>query len=172
MNCTSPLGKFWASAVFGVMVIDCSSRGVLVPYSMASTMAKKSKKNGRRELEKGHKATSLQRQKAPEPRHSTASVLNDKGPDAKPERDRLQGWSAIAKFLGQTPAVAQRWQESGMPVVRSGRHVYALPEELTRWVGTEAGKSKPVHIAMDEENLLADLKEGLAYVRRGKGGKK
>jgi len=59
-----------------------------------------------------------------------------------------------------------------MPVVRSGRHVYALPEELTRWVGTEAGKSKPVHLAMDEENLLADLKEGLAYVRRGKGAKK
>src|SRR5438552_1827581 len=154
------------------MMINRSSRGVLVPHSMASTMVKKSKKNGRRELEKGNKATSLQRQKAPEPRHSTASVLNDKGPDAKPERDRLQGWSAIAKFLGQTPAVAQRWQESGMPVVRSGRHVYALPEELTRWVGTEAGKSKPVHIAMDEENLLADLKEGLAYVRRGKGGKK
>ena len=41
----------------------------------------------------------------------------------------------------------------------------AAPEELTRWVGTDAGKSKPVHIAR-EENLLADLKEGLAYVRR------
>jgi len=25
---------------------------------------------------------------------------------------------------------------------------------------------------MENENLLADLKEGLAYVRRGKGGKK
>ena len=58
-------------------------------------------------------------------------------------------------------------------MVRSGRRVYALPDELTRWVGTEAGKSKPVHIAMDQENLLADLKEGLAYVRRrGKGGQK
>jgi len=89
------------------------------------------------------------------------------------ESGRLEGWNAIAKYLGQTPAVAQRWQESGMPVVRSGRRVYALPDELTRWVGTEAGKSKPVHIAMDQENLLADLKEGLAYVRRrGKGGQK
>jgi hypothetical protein len=93
-------------------------------------------------------------------------------PIAKPESDRLEGWSAIAKFLGQTPAVAQRWQASGMPVERSGRHVYASPEELTQWVGTEAGKNKPVHIAMEQENLLADLKEGLAYVRRrGKGGK-
>ena len=91
---------------------------------------------------------------------------------SKHESGRLEGWNAIAKFLGQTPAVAQRWQESGIPVERSGRHVYASPEELTQWVGTEAGKSKPVHIAIDQENLLADLKEGLAYVRRGKGEKK
>ena len=60
-----------------------------------------------------------------------------------------------------------------MPLVRSGRRVSASPQELTQWVGTEAGKSKPVHIAMNQENLLADLKEGLAYVRRrGKGGNK
>lgn len=90
----------------------------------------------------------------------------------KPESGRLEGWNAIAKFLGQTPAVAQRWHESGMPVERSGRLVSASPQELTQWVGTEAGKGKPVHITMDDENLLADLKEGLAYVRRGKGGKK
>jgi hypothetical protein len=86
---------------------------------------------------------------------------------------RLEGWNAIAKFLGQTATVAQRWQGSGMPVEHSGRHVYASPEQLTQWVGTEAGKTKPVHIAMGQENLLADLKEGLAYVRRReKGGKK
>jgi hypothetical protein len=89
-------------------------------------------------------------------------------PEPKPNSDSgvLQGWNAIAKFLGQTPAVAQRWHESGMPVEKSGRRVSASPDELTRWVGTEAGKSKPVHIAMQQENLLADLKEGLAYVRR------
>jgi hypothetical protein len=93
-------------------------------------------------------------------------------PKSKAEPARLEGWKAIAQFLGQTPGVAQRWQESGMPVARSGRHVSASPEELIQWVGTEAGKSKPVHIAMNQENLLADLKEGLAYVRRrGKGGK-
>lgn len=57
-------------------------------------------------------------------------------------------------------------------MARSGRHVYALPAELTEWVGTDSGKSRPVHIAMNQENLLADLKEGLAYVRRrAKGGK-
>jgi hypothetical protein len=94
-------------------------------------------------------------------------------PKSKVESGRLEGWKAIAQFLGQTPAVAQRWQESGMPVARSGRHVYASAEELTQWVGTDSGKSKPVYIAMNQENLLAGLKEGLAYVRRrGKGGKK
>jgi hypothetical protein len=88
----------------------------------------------------------------------------------KSEPGRLEGWEAIARFLGQTSAVAQRWHHSGMPVVRCGRHVYAWAEELTQWVGTEAGKSKPVHIAMTHEDLLADLKEGLAYVRRGSKG--
>jgi hypothetical protein len=83
----------------------------------------------------------------------------------KKTSQRLKGWTAIAKFLGQTPAVAQRWHNEGMPVTKEGRLIYASPEELTRWVGTESGKRKPVHIASDNENLTADLKEGLSYVR-------
>jgi hypothetical protein len=78
---------------------------------------------------------------------------------------RLKGWTAIAEFLGQTPAVAQRWHREGMPVMKEGRLVYADPGELTRWIGTEPGKRKPVHIASGDENLAADLKEGLSYVR-------
>jgi len=106
----------------------------------------------------------------PKPKSKPKSKAN---PNPRPESGRLVGWKAIAQYLGQTPPVAQRWQESGMPVVRSGRRVYASAEELTRWVGTEAGKTRPVHIAMDQENLLADLKEGLAYVRRrGTSGQK
>lgn len=77
----------------------------------------------------------------------------------------LKGWAAIAEFLGQTPAVAQRWHNEGMPVAKHGRFLYANPEELTRWVGTESGKRKPVHIASEDENLAADLKEGLSYIR-------
>ena len=80
----------------------------------------------------------------------------------------LVGWAAIAKFLGQTPAVAQRWHESGMPVQHNGKRVSAVPKELTRWVGTESGKAKPIHISDEQENLLADLKEGLAFVRKTK----
>jgi hypothetical protein len=78
----------------------------------------------------------------------------------------LKGWGKIAEFLGQTVSVAQRWQKSGMPVTREGRSVYASPEELTAWVGTERGKKEPVHIASEGEDLLADLKQGLSFVRR------
>ena len=83
----------------------------------------------------------------------------------------MKGWGAIAEFLGQTRAVAQRWQKSGMPVTREGRFVYASPEELTTWVGTEHGQSEPVHIASEGEDLVADLKQGLSYVRQQKGRK-
>ena len=78
----------------------------------------------------------------------------------------LKGWAEIAKFLGQSVAVAQRWQKSGMPVTRDGRFVSAFPEELTNWVGTERGKSEPIHIASEGEDLAADLKRGLSYVRQ------
>ena len=78
----------------------------------------------------------------------------------------MKGWGKIAEFLGQTVSVAQRWQKSGMPVTREGRFVYASAEDLTAWVGTESGKNEPVHIASDGEDLVADLKQGLSYVRQ------
>ncbi len=78
----------------------------------------------------------------------------------------LEGWNAIATFLGQTVSVAQRWHKTGMRVVREGKHVHATPEELTKWVGTQMGKSEPVHIASEDEDLTADLKMGLSYIRK------
>jgi hypothetical protein len=89
---------------------------------------------------------------------------------AQSKTEVLKGWTAIAEFLGQTPAVAQRWHNEGMPVTKDGRFVYAKPEELTQWVGTESGNRKPVHIASEEENLTADLKEALSYVRGRRKG--
>jgi hypothetical protein len=83
----------------------------------------------------------------------------------------LKGWTEISSFLGQTPSVAQRWHREGMPVTKEGRSVYANPDELSRWVGTEAGKRKPVHIASEGENLTADLKEGLSFVRSKRKGR-
>jgi hypothetical protein len=87
-------------------------------------------------------------------------------PKPKPKSQVLKGWGEIADFLGQTVSVAKRWQNEGMPVTREGRFVYASPEDLTAWVGTERGKSEPVRIATEGEDLLADLKQGLSYVRQ------
>ena len=84
---------------------------------------------------------------------------------SKPKRE-LKGWNEIAEFLGQTVSVAQRWQKEGMPVARESRSVYASPEELTAWVGTERGLKEPIHIAGQGEDLVADLKQGLSYVRK------
>jgi hypothetical protein len=90
---------------------------------------------------------------------------------AENKNEVLKGWAAIAEFLGQTPAVAQRWHDEGMPVTKDGRFVYANREDLTQWVGTESGKSKPVHISSENENLTAELKEALSYFRRQRGHK-
>ena len=87
---------------------------------------------------------------------------------SKSKSGTLKGWTEIAEFLGQTVSVAQRWQSEGMPVTREGRFVYASPEELTAWVGTERGKKEPIHIASEGEDLLGDLKQGLSYVRKQK----
>jgi hypothetical protein len=84
----------------------------------------------------------------------------------------LKGWTKIAEFLGQTVSVAQRWQKSGMPVTREGRSVYASPEGLTVWVGTERGQKDPIRIATEGEDLLGDLKQGLSYVRQQKKKRK
>src|SRR6266536_4168817 len=85
--------------------------------------------------------------------------------------DRLKGWTQIAQFLGQPVAVAQRWARSGMPVVREGRFMTASPEELSRYLGREAGLDVPVHIASENMDLSADLKRALSYARGGNKAK-
>jgi len=42
----------------------------------------------------------------------------------------LKGWTAIAKFLGTSPASAQGWAKQGMPVKREGRFAVADPAEV------------------------------------------
>jgi hypothetical protein len=39
----------------------------------------------------------------------------------------------------------------------------ASPEELSRYLGREAGLDVPVHIASEEMDLSADLKRALSY---------
>jgi len=72
--------------------------------------------------------------------------------------DRLKGWTKIAQFLGQPVAVAQRWARSGMPVQREGRLMTASPEELSRFLGREAGLDVPVHIASEGHGFICRSK--------------
>lgn len=83
---------------------------------------------------------------------------------AKPEPKSRTGWQQITDFLGQPISVAQRWAKDGMPVQRLGRFVTASPEELNNWLGRESGE--PVHVAIEDADLSAELKRGLSYIRR------
>ena len=89
-------------------------------------------------------------------------------PKAIPPSDHLQGWSQIAKFLGQPVAVAQRWAKSGMPVRREGRFTVASPAELRKWLGREAGTKESVFIGSTSRDLTQELKRGLEHARRRK----
>jgi len=95
-------------------------------------------------------------------------------PATKPrvQSGRLKGWNEIATFLGQPVAVAQRWARSGMPVAREGRFICASQDELSVYLGREAGLDVPVHIATENMDLSADLKRALTYARSGKQDKK
>lgn len=81
----------------------------------------------------------------------------------------LTGWPAIAKYLGQPQAVAQRWAKDGMPVEKKGRSMTAKPEELSKWLSTESGAKAPVHISQAaDQDLLSNLRKGLAQARSDK----
>ena len=82
------------------------------------------------------------------------------------EAEGLTGLNQISAFLGHPAAVVQRWASEGMPVRRQGRFVTTTPEELNAWLGRESGK--PVHLATEDTDLAAELKRGLAFVRRNK----
>ena len=87
-------------------------------------------------------------------------------PALKVEVEALTGWHQIAAFLGHPAAVVQRWASEGMPVRRQGRFVTTTPKELNAWLSRESGK--PVHVATEDTDLAAELKRGLAFIRRDK----
>lgn len=117
-----------------------------------------------------------QSQKASRKQRSVSSPPRPKEQRAKvpvidPNSPTLTGWPAIAHFLGQPVAVAQRWAREGMPVERKGRYMTASRDELSKWLGREAGTREPVHITQTtDSDLLADLRRGLKEVR-GSGKK-
>ena len=87
-------------------------------------------------------------------------------PAAEPER--LQGWKAIADYLALPVATAQRWGRSGMPVRREGRFTVADPAELREWLGNESEMPAPAHIATNQADLAAGLKQSIAAFRKNK----
>jgi hypothetical protein len=46
---------------------------------------------------------------------------------------KVQGWAAIAKYLGVSTATAQHWAKTFMPLRREGRYV-ADPNEIRQWL--------------------------------------
>src|SRR5437879_3673909 len=102
----------------------------------------------------------------------TVAKQNRKPRPKKPEPapELLKGWQQIASFLGQPVSVVQRWANEGMPVKREGRFVSASPAELNQWLGRESGE--PVQVATPETDLSAELKRGLAHIRRERPSRK
>ncbi len=76
----------------------------------------------------------------------------------------LKGWTAIAKFMGTTPASAQTWAKQGMPVKREGRFAVADPTEVQAWLGQQSHMPKPAHILTNESDIATALKELMAVV--------
>src|SRR5437588_4981512 len=89
----------------------------------------------------------------------------------KAQAQSLKGWQQMSEFLGQPVLVAQRWAKDGMPVQRQGRFMTAMPDELNKWLGREAG-GEPLHVATPEADLAGELKRGLAYVRKENVGRR
>jgi hypothetical protein len=80
--------------------------------------------------------------------------------------DVLNGWAAIAKFPGMSPAVAHRWAKAGMPIRREGRFTVADRTELQEWLGREAGMPKPAHVLTGDADIFTALKDSLAVSPR------
>lgn len=78
----------------------------------------------------------------------------------------LKGWTAIAKFMGTTPASAQTWAKQGMPVKREGRFTIANPSEIQAWLGQQSHMPKPSHILTNDTDIAAALKESISVVKR------
>jgi phage terminase Nu1 subunit (DNA packaging protein) len=84
------------------------------------------------------------------------------------EPTSLKGWTAIAKFLGTSPASAQTWAKQGMPVKRDGRFTIADPAEVQAWLGQQSNMPKAAHILTNETDLAAALKDSLTVMKRKK----
>jgi hypothetical protein len=70
----------------------------------------------------------------------------------------LKGWTAIAKFLGTSPASAQTWAKQGMPD----------PIEVQAWLGQQSHMPKLAHILTGDADVAAALNDSISVVKRKK----
>jgi hypothetical protein len=80
----------------------------------------------------------------------------------------LKGWTAIAKFMGTTPAYAQTWAKQGMPVKRDGRFTVADPTEVQAWLGQQSHMPKSGYILTNDTDIAAALKDSISIMKRKK----
>jgi phage terminase Nu1 subunit (DNA packaging protein) len=80
----------------------------------------------------------------------------------------LKGWTAIAKFLGTSPASAQGWAKQGMPVKRERRFAVADPAEVQAWLGRQSHMPKPAHILTNDTDIASALKDSISALKRKK----
>ena len=106
---------------------------------------------------------------------SIKTVVKPKHPKKKaasPDEGPLQGWTAIARYLGIPVATAHRWASEGMPIRREGRFTVADREAVSTWLGRESHMPRPAHVMTQDADMAAALKESIAAARKmTRGGK-
>jgi phage terminase Nu1 subunit (DNA packaging protein) len=97
------------------------------------------------------------------------SPARNKSKSAKSQDSSLlQGWTAIAGFLGLPTATAQRWARTGMPVRKQGRFTVADRNELQQWLGRESHMPAPAQVVGKSTDLASALKQSISVARRTK----
>ena len=94
------------------------------------------------------------------------SKMAQKKASTGPITGPLDGWTAIATFLGIPVATAHRWAKDGMPVTRQGRFTVADPAELSASLGRESQMAKPARVMTGDADVAAALKESISVAKR------
>ena len=85
----------------------------------------------------------------------------------------LDGWKAIAVYLGRTAKTCQNWErELGLPVHRlddsASAHVFAYTDELDRW-REEKLREEKYHAAKGSSRFPREGRSRLAGASSGRG---
>src|SRR5438067_822779 len=90
---------------------------------------------------------------------------------ADSQAKKLDGWKAIAEYLGKDTSTATRWaRHRGMPVHRlpgaKGATVYAYPQELDAWLERSSNSAALPSVGTNALQHAAAKLRGLAWPAR------